>query len=402
MSSDSKPTDIASESRLLSLKLEGSGSSARVIASDKDNSHPAFEGPPDEAAAKQIAGILRSEARFREISIDSNEETTGEDFNGFLSSLFGALSGRSLDSVSLTLPESPLVAVCQAVQKHGDITSLVLPIKLSLVGTRALAELLAKQLPLLTNLTVGPLDGDTARILGDALRTCKTLQSLDLSHADLNPDSSKAIGEGLRANESLRSIDLSRNQLGPGGAEKLAQALLTNPTLESLKLNDCNLGDAGIRHLARALQRNTAVKTLRLENNGITSSGGSAEIAAMLAENTVLISLNVSGNKLGDTGVESLAQGLAGNSTLAHLHLKNVGCGNMGAQALAVVLPHTGLSILDLSGNQIGDEGGVELGNALPEAENLQKLDLSDNRLGEEGKGMLLETSAFTTAELEI
>lgn len=78
---------------------------------------------------------------------------------------------------------------------------------------------------------------------------------------------------------------------------------------------------------------------------------------AALANHPSLTVLNVGGNDIGDEGARLLAEGGRGMK-LRDLGVAHCGIGPSGARAL---LKHTGLTFLDISHNGIGDEGALSL-----------------------------------------
>jgi Ran GTPase-activating protein (RanGAP) involved in mRNA processing and transport len=377
---------------------------AQVVGS-KDGEEVFSEQTSETVKGEELAKLLRKDAGCRVVEIDGVDIDASTD--AFLASFFNSLAGRSLDEVSVSLPDSGLAAVCEAVKRHGDVATFQVRSDAKdvaspgLVGMRAVAELLAAKSPLLTSLRIRDnLSSDTARILGDALRSNNTLHSLDLRNSGLGAEAIKAIAEGLRANDSIRSVDLFGNSIGLG-AEKLAQALLTNTRMESITLSSCEIGDEGLVHISRALLRNTSLRTLLLRNNGFTASGMN-ELAVCLAENGTLSLLDLGDNKIGDEGAESLSQGLVGNFALKKLVVRKTDIGDDGVEALAVVLPNTGIEVLDLRANKVGDQGAAALATMLPENEVLMRLELADNNLGESGLSALTEAQMFCTAEISL
>jgi len=64
------------------------------------------------------------------------------------------------------------------------------------------------------------------------------------------------------------------------------------------------------------------------------------------------------------------------------VRLRETGAGVRGAEAWASTLGLSkSLTLLDLSGNKVGDLGGAALAQALPHSISLISLDLSDNKL---------------------
>lgn len=72
-------------------------------------------------------------------------------------------------------------------------------------------------------------------------------------------------------------------------------------------------------------------------------------ISKVLSSNKVLTLLNLSGNAIGNDGVHFLVKGLKGNKTLEYLGLGNNEITHVGATTLMEVIPSTTVKDLDLS-----------------------------------------------------
>ena len=98
---------------------------------------------------------------------------------------------------------------------------------------------------------------------------------------------------------------------------------------------------------------------------------------------TQVHTLNLTTNQIGDEGAKKLAKILP--STQVHtLDLTYNNIGTQGATALAKALPSVQVHTLNLYGNQIDAEGASELAKVLPNTQ-VHTLDLELNRIGAEG-----------------
>ena len=123
------------------------------------------------------------------------------------------------------------------------------------------------------------------------------------------------------------------------------------------------------------------ITSLSLRGCALRSTAGATLIARLVALHPTLVSLDVTGNKLGPEAGELLAESLSASRSLKHLRLR--GCRlRSGADALALALatrpPHefAPLRTLDLSNNHMGfrSKSGLERVNghrSLPIALNL-------------------------------
>ncbi|KAI9241337.1 MAG: hypothetical protein BYD32DRAFT_457998 [Podila humilis] len=111
---------------------------------------------------------------------------------------------------------------------------------------------------------------------------------------------------------------------------------------------------------------------------------------------SILTTLELSGNKFGSNGAQALAEALKKNPTLTTLHLYTNGIGDNGAQALSEALnPNSTLTTLNLPYNLIRGNGAQALSEALKTNSTLTTLDLHNN--GAQGLSEALKTSSTLT-----
>jgi internalin A len=105
----------------------------------------------------------------------------------------------------------------------------------------------------------------------------------------------------------------------------------------------------------------------------------STEVASLFSSDAFegLTTLNLSGNQIGNEGAQSIAKNL---TNLTTLDLSSNQIGDQGAQSIAENLPN--LTTLNLWGNQIGDQGAESVAENLT---HLTTLQLGSNHIGVEG-----------------
>ncbi|CAM9750210.1 unnamed protein product, partial [Pylaiella littoralis] len=192
---------------------------------------------------------------------------------------------------------------------------------------------------------------------------------------------SRPVASGIR-----RLLLTGNDRLGDAGARALASALKKDRSLELLDLTRCNIGDDGARFLADALRCNSSLRELRLGYNHISAEGASALASLLYAgSSSVLESLELQGNRIGDAGALALANGFAGRGGITSAAAAAAAGGSRrrdrrgGAKQQA--RPGSGLRSLNLAGNGIGCSGGVALAEAL----------LNGGRKTTGGEGCVLE-----------
>jgi hypothetical protein len=118
------------------------------------------------------------------------------------------------------------------------------------------------------------LDAPAAALLGGALRTHRTFETLELSGADLWRDAGAAatLMSSLVAHPSLRAVIASENAVPPAhaacaGAALFALVAANAPALQRLHVSHWQLGDEGLAPLFDALPRNTHLRSLYCLDN---------------------------------------------------------------------------------------------------------------------------------------
>lgn len=117
-------------------------------------------------------------------------------------------------------------------------------------------------------------------------------------------------------------MDLSYNRIGQAGFILLGQSLRTNKTLGTLIL-DHNPGKMeGVMHLAVALRVNRSLSKLNLGYLDMGDEGG-CHIATNITENKRLAHLDLSGNRIGMEGSGQLVLAMQQNTSLRSLDISN-------------------------------------------------------------------------------
>ena len=205
--------------------------------------------------------------------------------------------------------------------------------------------------------------------------------------------------EALEDNTTLKELYASGHSLDEEATQKLAMALQKNSTLERLNIGNDTVGArfGVIRVLMEGLALNKGLIKLDLENKGLgglqeegasTDAGiGSVQsLARALEKNGTLKELNLARNNLSDKDISVLCDALSKNKSLQKLDLCLNHFRTQGTQAVAALLAgqsqlveetHLGLREVDLSDNDITEEGGMAIGRSLATNKVLQRLRMS-------------------------
>nr|KAF6467514.1 ribonuclease/angiogenin inhibitor 1 [Rousettus aegyptiacus] len=243
------------------------------------------------------------------------------------------------------------------------------------------------------------------------------VERLQVEYCNLTAASCEPLAAVLRAKRELRELmvsnndlELGDNKLGDAGVAKLCPGLLSpSSQLRTLWLWECDITASGCRDLCRVLRAKGSLKELSVAGNAVGDEGAQLlcesllapgchleslwakscgftaaccqHFSAMLARNTRLLELQLSGNGLGDAGVQQLCRGLGRpGAALRVLCLGDCEVTNSGCSSLAsLLLANHSLCELDLSNNCMSDVGVLQLAESLQQPGcTLEKLVLFD------------------------
>ena len=210
----------------------------------------------------------------------------------------------------------------------------------------------------------------------------------------LGEKSTSKISQALKSNVTVKTLGLSCNNIGVNGAKTLAVALYHNRTLEHLFINNNEIMDDGAVAICECFKikdkRLSSIKSLNLAFNILTSCSITAITTAI--QEGALTLLDLSSNDLGDNGVYEISKALQVNLTIKQLFLHKSNIGVRGALSLAVALCHNHtLEDLHLYGNKILDDGAIAFGESLKTNRTLKYLDIAQNNITEIGATDLAE-----------
>ena len=149
-------------------------------------------------------------------------------------------------------------------------------------------------------------------------------------------------------NPKLTTLDLHydgklrKEKLTFKDIEALIEALSHNTVLKTLSLDFNDLGDDAVVILAKNLKH---VKELDVRDNLIGPQGAKA-----LAENRHIIKLNLNSNKIGDEGAKALAKN-------CYLRKLNIGNNNITDEGISYFSHNITLDILYFGNNRINNKG---------------------------------------------
>uniref|UniRef100_A0A8C6ESN0 NLR family CARD domain containing 5 n=1 Tax=Marmota marmota marmota TaxID=9994 RepID=A0A8C6ESN0_MARMA len=180
----------------------------------------------------------------------------------------------------------------------------------------------------------------------------------------------------------LLSSSLSQLLLGGSTLAMLTQGLSHMTLLQSLRLSGNSIGDIGCCHLSEALRAAASLEELGLSHNAI-GDAGAGHLAAILPKLPELRKIDLSANGIGLAGGAQLAKSLALCRKLEELGLGFNALGDPTALGLAEGLPRH-LRVLHLPSSHLGPEGALSLGRALDGCPHVKEI---SRPAGEQGMG---------------
>ena len=255
---------------------------------------------------------------------------------------------------------------------------------------------------------------EVADDIANFLSKCLTLQTIDLSHNNLQD--AGAIKICAATISSLITFGISYNNITIKSADDMASFFSRNAQMETFDLSSNGLLELGIRNifkdmeivqstrnlsvlnisntpvineavdeLTNVLQDNPRLKELDLSSNILLPSNAIKIYGAMRNISNLTV-LNVSDNIITHEVTEKLAAVLVHNTSLEELDLSYNNLLTLDALKIFEGIKYiSSLKILKISHNEISDGAADELAAVLSHNNNLQRFDISFNYLSSEG-----------------
>lgn len=191
-------------------------------------------------------------------------------------------------------------------------------------------------------------------------------------------------------NSQLKEVDLSDFVAGRPEAEALEvmtifSAALEGSVLKSLNLSDNALGEKGVRAFRALLESQSSLEELYLMNDGISKEAARA-VCELIPSTEKLRVLQFHNNMTGDEGAQAISDVVKHSPLLEDFRCSSTRIGSEGGTALSEALEScTHLKKLDLRDNMFGIEAGVALSKALSNYADLTEVYLSYLNLEDDG-----------------
>lgn len=237
------------------------------------------------------------------------------------------------------------------------------------------------------NLSNNALGEKGVKAFGLLIKSQNDLQELYLMNDGISEEAAKAVCELLPSTEKLRILHFHNNMTGDEGAVAISEIVKRAPALEDFRCSSTRVGSEGGVALAEALKTCTLMKKLDLRDNMFGVEAGLA-LSKAITVFPDLTEIYLSYLNLEDEGAESLACAL--NESAPSLEVLEMAGNDITAKSARVLAACIGskqfLTKLNLSENELKDEGVILIGKALEEGHGqLVEVDLSTNSIRRAG-----------------
>lgn len=219
-------------------------------------------------------------------------------------------------------------------------------------------------------------------------------RNFDLSESGLGIESAKVIASILQNSTSFSYIRLGKNILGDKGCVELIKGVYKNPSFTHLDLSSNELTCDGVQEMVEYFNRNESLISINLSSHkGLHrnrfGAKGAEGIGKILYGSKILSVLNISGTSIGDEGLECLFKGIENCKSLLELNISCNGIGWEKIDGLGVAISKSGLTKLDISNNKLGNDGAdgicqMLMGHDMNSCA-LEILDVSENEISTKG-----------------
>lgn len=225
--------------------------------------------------------------------------------------------------------------------------------------------------------------------IASSIGTYKRLRAVDLSHNAVGTMGMAHCAPLLQGQALLEVVNLEDTGLSADAARLLCEYLTTTaPTaLRGLNVHGNRLDSDGMQHIASIVSKSPNLQCLRASSVGASSNAVTA-LANSLANTSDIRELDISDNGFDNLTADSIADSLVKQSNLVRLVLSDLNMTDTGLHGVldAVINSGAPLSELRVSGNELGPGAAEDISRLLTASSSrLVILDISSNELGDNG-----------------
>ena len=163
------------------------------------------------------------------------------------------------------------------------------------------------------------------------------IQTWYIAGNDIGPEDSRKLGEAFKTDKDAKAVWLKRNPMMPEGVRNFCEMLRVNRTIEVLDLFNVGMLNEGLHYLCDALKQNDTLRHLYIGANGLSDMGPIADYYNHVKKTGMVgvQSLKCVINRFGDEGCLQLADALSGYVHLKRISMASNRVTEVGAVALA-------------------------------------------------------------------
>ncbi|AED92685.1 RAN GTPase-activating protein 2 [Arabidopsis thaliana] len=237
------------------------------------------------------------------------------------------------------------------------------------------------------NLSDNALGEKGVRAFGALLKSLSSLEELYLMNDGISKEAAQAVSELIPSTENLRVLHFHNNMTGDEGALAIAEVVKRSPLLENFRCSSTRVGSKGGIALSEALEHCTHMEKLDLRDNMFGTEAG-VSLSKTLSSFKHMTELYLSYLNLEDEGAIAIVNALKESaSPIEVLEMAGNDITVEAASAIAAcVAAKQDLNKLNLSENELKDEGCVQIANCIEEGHSkLQYIDMSTNYIRRAG-----------------
>ncbi|XP_026508547.1 protein NLRC5 [Terrapene carolina triunguis] len=237
----------------------------------------------------------------------------------------------------------------------------------------------------------------------EVLANCKSIEHLSFRSRKYGDEFAAALSKSLPKIKSLKKLELTGGSITALGLTGLAEVFPNCLQLEEINLQDNRLRDQDMGKVIEMLSRVEKLKMIDLSHNDIsvksvlTLAKGATTCPNVtelhIRKDTIMIYFSGQSRKVLRSNLRRREHKKENAAQIRNVKLRLQDCSlnSQHAGEIAALLRGCAhFSEVDLSGNQLGDEGCRELAESLPEVHISKQLDVSNNQISVDGVCCLL------------
>ncbi|KAI3439429.1 WPP domain-containing protein [Psidium guajava] len=246
---------------------------------------------------------------------------------------------------------------------------------------------------------------EVMNIFSSALEGCN-LRCLDLSNNALGEKGVRAFGALLKSQNNLEELYLMNDGISEEAALAVCELLPSTEKLRILHFHNNMTGDEGALAISEIVKHSPALEDFRCSSTRVGSDGG-VSLCEALSTCSRIKKLDLRDNMFGVEAGVALSKAIPSFADLTEVYFSYLNLEDEGTEALAHALKESApsLEVLEMAGNDITAKAGAALAACIAAKQFLTKLNLSENELKDEGAiliGKVLEEGHGQLIEVDM